>query len=76
MYQSNQLPSFNDAFSNPYFSSLGLVEQEQQFDYSEQQSIYQGMSVRVVSPFPIGNSEPACTLVSRHQRIIQAQFFS
>lgn len=58
MNKSNQLPSFNDTFSNLYSSSLGLVEQEQQFDDSEQQSIYQGMTVQLVSHFPIYNSVP------------------
>ena len=58
MDQGNQLLSFNDAFSYLYSSSLGLVEQKQQFYDSEQQPIYQGMSVQVVNPFPICNSEP------------------
>ena len=58
MDQGNQLLSFNDAFSYLYSSSLSLVEQKQQFYDSEQQPIYQGMSVQVVNPFPICNSEP------------------
>ena len=58
MDQGNQLLSFNDAFSYLYSSSLGLVEQKQQFYDSEQQPIYQGMSVQVVNPFPICNSKP------------------
>ena len=58
MNQGNQLLSFNDAFSYLYTSSLGLVEQKQQFYDSEQKPIYQGMSVQVVNPFPICNSEP------------------
>ena len=58
MDQGNQLLSFNDAFSYLYSSSLGLVEQKQQFYDSEQQPIYQGMSVQVVNPFPICNTEP------------------
>ena len=56
MHQINQLSSFDAAFSNLYSSSLGLADQERQFDTSEQQPTYRGMPVQVVESFPIHNS--------------------
>ena len=57
MNLTNQLPSFEAAFSNLHSSSLDLVEQEHQPDNSEQQPTYQGMPVRVLNPFPIYNRQ-------------------
>ena len=57
MNLTNQLPSFEAAFSNLHSSSLDLVEREQQPDNSEQQPTYQGMPVQVLNPFPIYNSQ-------------------
>ena len=56
MDQINQLPSFDAAFSNLYSSSLGLADQERQFDTSEQQPTYRGMPVQAAESFPIHNS--------------------
>ena len=56
MDQINQLPSFDAAFPNLYSSSLGLADQERQFDTSEQQPTYRGMPVQAAESFPIHNS--------------------
>ena len=56
MDQINQFPSFDAAFSNLYSSSLGLADQERQFDTSEQQPTYRGMPVQAAESFPIHSS--------------------
>ncbi|WP_422463724.1 hypothetical protein [Endozoicomonas sp. ALB115] len=58
MDQINQHPSFDASFSYLFSSSLGLVDQEQQFSTTEQQPIYQGIPVQVQNPIPIYNCGP------------------
>ncbi|WBA79780.1 hypothetical protein [Endozoicomonas sp. GU-1] len=58
MNQTNQLPSFNAAFSYLCSSASGLVDQEQQFGTTEQQPVYQGIPVQVMNPIPTYNSGP------------------
>ena len=58
MDQTNQFSSSDASFSYLCSSASGLVDQEQQFGTTEQQRIYQGISVQVLNPIPTYNSGP------------------